>query len=61
MVNFISAVAGVIAAFFSAMVYILMTRKTTIVLAFNNNKDTIEYEAGVNYAMHFSLKKYRES
>ena len=56
MVNFISAVAGVIAAFFSAMVYILMTRKTTTVLTFNNNKDTIEYKAGVNYAMHFSLR-----
>ena len=56
MVNFVSAVAGVVAAFFSAMVYILMTRKTTVVLIFNNNKDTIEYKAGVNYAMYFSLK-----
>ena len=55
MVNFVSAVAGVVAAFFSVMVYILMTRKTTVVLTFNNNKDTIEYKAGVNYAMHFSL------
>lgn len=54
--NFVSAVAGIIAAFFSAMVYILMTRKTTIVLTFNNNKDRIEYKAGVNYAMSFLLK-----
>lgn len=30
MVNFVSAVAGIITAFFSAMVYILMTRKTTV-------------------------------
>jgi len=56
MVNFVSAVAGIIAAFFSAMVYVLMTRKTTIVLTFNNNKDTVEYKAGVNYAMSFFLK-----
>lgn len=56
MVNFVSAVAGIIAAFFSAMVYILMTRKTAIVLTFSNDKDTIEYKAGVNYAMSFSLR-----
>jgi len=56
MVNFISAAASIIAAFFSMMVYILMVRKTTIVLTFNNNKDTIEYKAGVNYQMVFFLK-----
>ena len=56
MVNFVSAVAGIIAAFFSAMVYILMIRKTTIVLTFSNNKDAIEYPAGQKSRMWFFLR-----
>ena len=54
--NFVSAIAAVIAAFFSAAVYILMTRKTTIVLTFNNGKDTIGYDMGEKPELGFFLK-----
>ena len=56
MVNFVSAVASMIAAFCSAMVYILMTEKTKVVLIFSNNKDTIEYPAGQRSRMWFFLR-----
>ena len=48
--------AAVVAAVCSVVLYILASKKTTVILTFGNAKDRIECKAGVNIVIHFLLK-----
>jgi len=60
LIPIIGGIAAVIAAVFTVILYILATKKTTVILTFGNDKDKIECKVGVNTVLHFLLKNTRE-
>ena len=57
--DFISSIAGIatiIGTVIAVTLYILTTKKTTIILTFSNGKDKIECKVGVDTTLHFLLK-----
>lgn len=52
----IGGIAAIIAAVFTVMLYILATKKTTVILTFGNGKDRIKCKVGENTVLHFLLK-----
>ncbi len=52
----IGGIASVAAPVLTVILYILATKKTTVILTFGNAKDGIECKVGVNIVIHFLLK-----
>ncbi len=56
LVPVIGSVAAEAATVFSVILYILATKKTTVILTFGNAEDEIECKVGANIVIHFLLK-----
>ncbi|MHA1742656.1 MAG: hypothetical protein ACTSV6_00215 [Candidatus Heimdallarchaeota archaeon] len=56
LISTIGGVAAVIAAVFTVILYILATKKTTVILTFSNAEDKIECKVGEDKVLHFLLK-----
>lgn len=52
----VGGIAAVIAAIFTVILYILATKKTTVILSFSNGKDKIKCKVGENTVLHFLLE-----
>ena len=52
----IGGIASVVAPVLTVILYILASKKTTVILTFGNAKDGIECKVGVNIVIHFLLK-----
>jgi len=46
----------VVAAIFTVILYILTTKKTSVILTFNNGKDRTKCEVGESKVLHFLLQ-----
>jgi len=55
----IGGIAAVVAALFTVILYILATKKATVILTFSDAKDKIECKVGINTVLHFLLKNTR--
>ncbi len=56
LIPIIGGIAAEVAAVFTAILYILARRKTTVILTFGNAKDRIECKVGANTVIHSLLK-----
>jgi len=56
LIPIIGGIAAVVATVFRVTLYILATKKTTVILTFGNAKDKIECKVGVNIVLYFLLK-----